>query len=89
MSGASAIRDHIKDWWHGTEPTTWTSMGVISDGSYDVPEGLFFSFPCTTKYFRYNIVKGLKLSNNTRSHIEKNVNELKSEKDEANKILGV
>ena len=44
-SAASAICDHIHDWFAGTRPGQWVSMGVISDGSYGIPKGINFSFP--------------------------------------------
>ena len=37
---------HVRDWVLGTPPDDWVSMAVVSDGSYDVPEGLISSFPC-------------------------------------------
>ena len=47
-SAASAALDHVRTWFHGTAEGDWTSMGVVSDGSYGVPEGLVSSFPVTT-----------------------------------------
>ena len=45
LSVAGAICDHLHDWVLGTPEGTWVSMGVASDGSYGVPENLYFSFP--------------------------------------------
>lgn len=48
-SAAAATIDHTRDWLKGTADGNWTSMAVVSDGSYDVPEGLISSFPVTTR----------------------------------------
>src|SRR5690606_27874003 len=44
-SAANAAIDHVHDWVLGTPEGDWTSAGVVSDGSYGVPEGLISSFP--------------------------------------------
>ncbi|KAE8712414.1 malate dehydrogenase [Hibiscus syriacus] len=49
LSVASAACDHIRDWVPGTPEGTWVSMGVYSDGSYNVPAGVIYSFPVTCK----------------------------------------
>jgi len=50
FSAAVAVKDHIKSWFFDTKSDEWVSMGVYSDGTnYDVPEGIFFSFPVTCK----------------------------------------
>ena len=57
LSAAAAICDHMRDWLLGTAEGEWTSMGVVSDGSYDVPEGLIFSFPVTCQDGEWQIVQ--------------------------------
>jgi len=47
---------------NGTNPNEYVSMAVVSDGSYDVPKGLVFSFPCVCKNWEYKIVTGLKVN---------------------------
>ena len=47
-SAANAAIDHVRDWAPGTAAGDWVSMGVCSDGSYGVPEGLIAGFPVTT-----------------------------------------
>jgi malate dehydrogenase len=86
MSGAHAIRDHLKIWWEGTQPGSYTSMGVISDGSYGVPEGLFFSFPVVTKYFNHTIVKALELDDFSKKQMRTTIMELVEELEEATKL---
>jgi malate dehydrogenase len=59
-SAASAAVDHMHDWVAGTHGG-WVSMGVPSDGSYGIPEGLICGFPCTCADGDYSIVDGLEL----------------------------
>ena len=49
MSAAKAIGDHMRIWWHGTPEGEFTSMGVMSDGSYGIKEGVMYSHPVTIK----------------------------------------
>src|SRR5918992_140414 len=77
-SAASAAIDHVRDWALGADD--WRSMAIPSDGSYDVPEGLISSFPCTCSGGGYEIVQGLELNDFSRSRIDATVNELKEER---------
>ena len=78
-SAASAAIDHVHDWCLGSGDK-WVTMGVPSDGSYGVPEGMVFGFPCITKADgTYEIVKGLELSDDIRAGIAKNVADLQGE----------
>jgi malate dehydrogenase len=56
-------------------------MGIVSDGSYGVAEGLISSFPVTTKDGAYEIVQGLDIDDFSRARIDKSVNELAEERD--------
>lgn len=49
MSAAKAASDHMHDWFKGTTPGKFVSMGVLSDGSYGAPKDVIFSFPVTIK----------------------------------------
>ena len=60
-SAASAALDHVFTWFNGTAEGDWTSMGVVSDGSYGVPEGLISSFPVTSTGGEWQIVQGLEI----------------------------
>ena len=80
-SAASAAVDHVRDWMLGTPDGDWVSMGVTSDGSYGVPEGLISSFPCTTKDGTWQIVQGLDIDEFSRPRIDKSVAELVEERD--------
>ncbi len=78
-SAASAAIDHVNDWVKGTG-SEWVSMGVVSDGSYDVPEGLISGFPCTCEGGEWKIVEGLELDDFSRGKIDASVNELVGER---------
>jgi malate dehydrogenase len=78
-SAASAAIDHVHDWVTGTED--WASMGVASDGSYGVPEGLICGFPCTCADGRWSIVEGLEIDDFSRARIDASVAELADERD--------
>jgi len=80
-SAANAAIDHVFTWVTGTPAGDWTSMGIVSDGSYGVPEGLISSFPVTTKDGKFEIVQGLDLSEFDRTRIDASVNELAEERD--------
>ena len=78
-SAANAAIDHIHDWVSGT--SDWVSMGVPSDGSYGVPEGLISGFPCTCANGEWSIVQGLDIDDFSRSKIDASVAELTGERD--------
>jgi len=79
-SAANAAIDHVYDWVKGTDGA-WVSMGVPSDGSYDVPEGLISGFPCTCANGEYSIVQGLDIDEFSRSKIDASLAELTGEHD--------
>jgi malate dehydrogenase len=87
-SAASAAIDHIHDWVLGTPEGDWVSMGVPSDGSYDVEEGLISGFPCTCEGGEWKIVEGLEIDAFSRERIDASVGELAEERD-AVKGLGL
>ncbi|MFE7547607.1 malate dehydrogenase [Streptomyces gardneri] len=80
-SAANAAIDHVYTWVNGTAEGDWTSMGVPSDGSYGVPEGLISSFPVTCKDGKYEIVQGLEINDFSRARIDASVQELSEERD--------
>ena len=79
-SAASATIDAARDWLLGSPAGDWVSMAVVSDGSYDVPEGLISSFPVTTKGGDWTIVDGLEIDDFSRSRIDKSTAELADER---------
>ncbi len=78
-SAASAAINHVNDWVSGN--VDWVSMGVPSDGSYGIPEGLICGFPCICADGRYEIVQGLEHDDFSRAKIDASVAELISERD--------
>lgn len=89
-SAANALIDHVRSWCGGrpTPDGDWVSMGVVSDGSYDVPEGLVSGFPVTTDGAGgWDIVRGLELSDYARERIDASVAELESERDAVRDLL--
>jgi malate dehydrogenase len=79
-SAASAALNHVFTWFNGTAEGDWTSMGVVSDGSYGVPEGLLSSFPVTTRDGEWQIVQGLDVNDFSRARIDASVKELADER---------
>ena len=87
-SAASATIDAAHDWLGGSAEGDWVSMAVVSDGSYDVPEGLISSFPVTTSNGDWEIVQGLEIDDFSRGRIDASTKELAEERD-AVKGLGL
>jgi malate dehydrogenase len=87
-SAASATIDAARDWLSGSPEGDWVSMAVVSDGSYDVPEGLVYSYPVTTSAGSWEIVPGLEIDDFSRGRMDATANELVEERD-AVKQLGL
>ena len=85
-SAANAAIDHVHDWVLGSNGA-WVTMGVPSDGSYDIPAGIVYGFPCTTKDGKYEIVKGLEIDAFSRERMTVTLNELKEEADGVKHLL--
>lgn len=60
-SAANAAINHMRDWVFGTRQNDWVTMGVPSDGSYGIPEGVIYGFPVTCANGKYSIIKGLNI----------------------------
>lgn len=80
-SAASSALDHMRTWVQGTPAGDWVSMGIPSDGSYGIAEGLIYSFPVTVSNGDYSIVQGLEISDFSRERMTATENELKEERD--------
>lgn len=87
-SAANATIECARDWVKGTPEGDWVSMSVPSDGSYDIPEGLVASFPCTVKDGTWTVVQGLELNDFSKAKIAASVAELEDERS-AVKELGL
>ncbi len=79
-SAANAAVAHIRSWALGTPQGDWVSMGIVSDGSYGVPEGIMSSFPVTCSGGHYEIVQGLDIDDFSRSRIDASTAELVEER---------
>jgi malate dehydrogenase len=79
-SAANAAVDHVRSWTLGTPEGDWVSMGVVSDGSYGVPEGIISSFPVTCRDGAYAIVQGLEIDEYSRTKIDVSAAELVEER---------
>src|SRR5678809_698478 len=69
-SAANAAIDHVRDWVKGSRDGDWVSMGIPSDGSYGIPEGVMYGYPVTCKGGKYEIVKGLDISDFARKRMD-------------------
>jgi malate dehydrogenase len=78
-SAANAAIDHVRDWVSGTSGG-WVSMGIPSDGSYGIPEGLIFGYPVTTAGGQYAIVKGIEHNDFSKAKIAATQKELQEER---------
>lgn len=83
MSAAKAICDHVRDWWQGTKDNEWVSVGLISDGSYNIEKGLVFSYPVQIRNGQISIVQGLNIDQWSREMLDKTQQELIEEKNDA------
>ncbi len=79
-SAANAAIEHVHDWVLGTPPGDWVSMGVASDGSYGIPEGIVAGHPCTCSGGEWSIVQNLDIDPFSREKIDASVKELQEER---------
>ena len=84
-SAANAAIDHMRDWALGSD--TVLSMGVYSDGSYGVAEGLIYSFPVTCSNGDWGIVQGLEINAFSQEKMDATETELTEERDAVAHLL--
>jgi malate dehydrogenase len=87
-SAANAAIDHIRDWVYGTRENDWVSMGIVSDGSYGIPEGVIYGYPVTCANGSYRIVPNLSVSEGGKSRMKATHQELLEERDSVKHLLG-
>ncbi|HVC11940.1 MAG TPA: malate dehydrogenase [Burkholderiales bacterium] len=87
-SAANAAIEHVRDWVAGTPQDDWVSMGIPSDGSYGVPAGVLFGYPVTCKGGKYEIVKGIEISDFSRKRMDATLKELHEERDGIKHLIG-
>lgn len=86
-SAANAAIDHMRDWALGSAAGDWVSMGVYSDGSYGIEEGLIYSFPCVCKDGDWSIVPGVEINDFSRTRMQTTETELREERDAVQDLL--
>ncbi|QEI06137.1 malate dehydrogenase [Pigmentiphaga aceris] len=86
-SAANAAIDHIRDWVLGSNGE-WVTMGVPSDGSYGIPEGIIYGVPVTTENGKYTRIKDLEIDSFSRERLDFTLNELLEERDGVKHLLG-
>jgi malate dehydrogenase len=87
-SAANAAIDHVRDWISGSRDGDWVTMGVPSDGSYGIPEGVIYGYPVTTRNGSYQVVKGIEVSEFSRKRMDATLKELHEERDSIRQLLG-
>jgi malate dehydrogenase len=86
-SAANAAIDHVRSWVQGSPDGDWVTMGVPSDGSYGIAEGVIFGYPVTCRGGEYQIVKGIEISEFSRKRIDTTLKELHEERDGVKNLL--
>ena len=86
-SAANAAVDHMRDWALGSAEGDIVSMGIYSDGSYGIEEGLIYSFPCVCKNGDWEIVQGYEINDFSRAKMEATEQELREERDAVAHLL--
>ena len=78
-SAANAAICHVRDWLLGSNGK-WVTMGIPSDGSYGIPEGVIFGFPVTAQNGEYSLVRDLPIDEFSQKAIDKTLGELEEER---------
>lgn len=86
-SAGYAGLEHIRDWIMGIPKDTWVTMGIPSDGSYGIPEGVIYGYPVTTSDGKYKIVQGLDIDEFSRQKIDASLKELQEERAAVKDLL--
>jgi malate dehydrogenase (NAD) (EC 1.1.1.37) len=86
-SAANAAIFHVRDWALGSPANDWVSMGVYSDGSYGIEEGLIYSFPCVCENGDWKIVQGLSIDEFSQARMKATEAELQEERDAVKSLL--
>jgi len=86
-SAANAAIDHVHDWMLGSAGR-WVTMGVPSDGSYGIPEGIVYGVPVTCAGGEYTRIGGLEIDAFSRERMDATLKELLEERDGVKDLLG-
>jgi len=86
-SAANAAIGHMRDWVLGSPDGNWVTMGIPSDGSYGIAEGVLYGYPVTCRSGEYQIVKSIEISDFGRKRMEATLKELHEERDGIRHLL--
>ena len=87
-SAANAAIDHVRDWVAGSRDGDWVTMGVPSDGSYGIAEGVIYGYPVTCRGGQYQVMKGIEVSEFSRKRMDATLKELHEERDGVKHLFG-
>jgi malate dehydrogenase len=87
-SAANAVVDTVRNLITPTPAGTCFSVGVCSDGSYGIENGLIYSYPIVSDGKKWSIVQNVPVNEFSRSKIVATENELKEEKALVAELLG-
>jgi len=85
-SAANAAIDHVRDWVLGTPEGDWVSMGVPTDGSYGIEEGIVAGLPCICSGGEWSVAEGAEIPEFSRARIDASAAELGEERDAVSKL---
>lgn len=85
-SAANAALDHMHDWALGSNGD-WVTMGIPSNGDYDIPEDVMYGFPVVCENGEYKVVEGLEIDAFSRERMTKTLEELQSEQEAVASLL--
>jgi malate dehydrogenase len=78
-SAANAAIDHVHDWLNGSNGK-WVTMGIASDGSYDIPKDVIYGVPVTCERGEYTRIKDLPIDEFSRERMNATLKELEEER---------
>lgn len=87
-SAANAAIAHIRDWVQGSPAGDWVTMGVPSDGSYGIAEGVMYGYPVTCRNGEYQVVQDVALSDFSKTRMQATHQELLEERAAITHLLG-
>ncbi|MCC6867630.1 MAG: malate dehydrogenase [Burkholderiales bacterium] len=86
-SAANAAIDHMRDWTLGSHGK-WVTMGIPSDGSYQIPLDYLYGVPVTTADGEYHRVLDLPIDEFSRTRMNATLKELEEERAGVAALLG-
>ena len=87
-SAANAAIETVKATLTPTKKGDCFSAAILSDGSYDVPEGIIYGFPLrSTKEGKIEIIQGLEINSYAKEKLEITTRELLEEKEAVSELI--